>query len=101
MRHLLQIARGTLLTKWEDMHPIARSMRRSPNPLNSADAAGDINRSSSGFWHDFSGRKTGRLASLEGVVSVGPGVPAPGPGGSAALCGRFGYASATAQGWSV
>ena len=25
----------------------------------------------------------------------------PGPGGAAALCGRFGYASATAQGWSV
>jgi hypothetical protein len=30
-----------------------------------------------------------------------PGVSAPGSRGAAALCGRFGYASATAQGWSI
>ena len=30
-----------------------------------------------------------------------PGIPAPGSRGLAALCGRFGYASATAQGWSI
>ena len=30
-----------------------------------------------------------------------PGIPTPGPRVAAALCGRLGYASATAQGWSV
>ena len=30
-----------------------------------------------------------------------PGVPTPGSRGAAALCGRLGYASATAQGWSA